>query len=394
MVPAIYRGAKRLRTALTAPSGIDDGGWFPRVRIPNAISTRLKYRGNGSKTKLKYRKRKRSKTVRYGNDDKTTEKFRLVLNKRPVAKRTKQKLRYEEVWQNVSSANEGSQFIVEARYHHHIDAFCNATTVRNSTTGQGFILGDMLPNQKITGNNNASIAGLAAGSTSVFPSYNLERATCTMDIVNMENAGATVWVYFLLCTRNSESTPSALWDAQLNSEAIGTSTDVPTLTTDATWSIGQVTKTFLNQSPMSNSQVRRFFKVMKVCKFDLDGGETHTLQYDLIINKRIDMYYLNLLNSQGVKFVQGLSIVPLVIAKGSLVGINDTGASTTASEVTTAPTKLGMMCTRKFILSERSEPPPKPATLACYGTVSSGSAHVYGPSLINDEDANAGIIKV
>lgn len=370
----------------SGPGGSPVGGGPSRA-------TRGRFARARSLTKTRTKKRRR-RGAYGGTADMSKERFKLVLSKRPVSKRSKQKLKYEEIWQGVASGNEGSQLVTEARYHQHINAFCTTSTVRNNLTTQGFSLGDLLPNQKITGNNAASIAGYAAGQASTMPSYNLESAKCTMEIANLENASCTVWVYFMLAKRNSTDSPSVLWDAQLNTEAVGTSVDVPTVTTDNTWAVGQVTKTFLNQSPLANSQVRKFFKCMKVCKFELDGGQTHVLNYDLIINKIIDMYYMNNLYTSLIKFVGGLSIVPLVVARGSLVGISDTPASTTASEVTTAPTKLGIICTRRYVLSERTEPPAKPATLASYGVVSSAGSHVFGPSLIDDEDKLAGIIKV
>jgi hypothetical protein len=76
-----------------------------------------------------------------------------------------------------------------------------------------------------------------------------------------------------------------------------------------------------------------------------------------------------------------------------MVGINDTGASTTANEVTFAPCKIGVIGIRKYTFSTIPEPPTYPLEIANYGIVA-GTSHVYGPKIINDEDALADLVKV
>lgn len=331
----------------------------------------------------------RSRFTDMNVDDLTNDRFSLVINKRRLRRASRAKIKFQETFQAIVTNSEGAAGATELRYHFHQDSFTFQNTARNSKTGQATPYFDMIMNAKTTG-NAAGPVGTAAQS--IAQSLNIESGRCELTFGNLENSSCTVWIYFFLCKRSTTLSPYESWVDDLSDRGYGLTTDVPTVTTDTTWGAGSVTQSFLGSFP-NTPNVKRNWKLLKVRKFNLDGGQSHTINYYLKMNKRVDKDYVDPTQTNTPKFIAGLTIAPLVICRGSMVGINDTGASTTASEVTFSPCKLGVVGIRKYTFSTLPEPPTYPLELANYGIVA-GTSHVYGPKIINDEDALADLVKV
>jgi hypothetical protein len=73
----------------------------------------------------------------------------------------------------------------------------------------------------------------------------------------------------------------------LSDRGYGLTTDVPTVTSDTTWGAGSVTQSFVGSFP-NTPNVKRNWKLLKCKKFTLDGGQSHTLNYYIRMNKRVD----------------------------------------------------------------------------------------------------------
>lgn len=322
--------------------------------------------------------------------DLTNDKFTMVVNKRRLKRASKTKLKLQETFQQLLVGSEGAHAMDELRVHFHAASFTAPTTSRNSKTSQSVTYFDMNPNSTTTGVSVGPFSGAVAQSMA--QSINIETGRCELTFGNLENSSTTVWVYFFLCKKNTNNSPANSWNDDLDERDYALPVDVPTVTSDTTWATGGVTPAFIGTFP-TTPNIKRNWKLLKVRKFNLDGGQSHTINYFLKMNKRVDKDYVSTLNSNAANYIAGLSIVPLVIARGSMVGINDTGASTTANEVTFAPVKLGIIGLRKYTFSALPEPPTYPLDVGCYGIVA-GTTHVYGPKLINDEDASANVVVV
>lgn len=329
----------------------------------------------------------------YGHNDQSIKKFKLFLGRAKKCRRSRYgTIKIINTTNAIVTANEGAQAYGTLKCMNSIGQIIDKTTSRNNRYLDATAWMDMLPN-----NANSTQGGLSyiSDSTKSTISYlNIENAHSTMQVVNMENASCTVWVYFFLCINNTRFNPTDIWANDLFDDAQGKSPSVVTTTTANTWATGRVDPSFLGQYPNTRN-IKKYYKLLTCQKFLLDGGGSKRLEYDTIINKTVnDEELQDAYQSSSQYFYKNLTVVPVIVAQGAPVGINDTAASTIASEVTTAPLKIGIVQQDKIRISCPPEPSPFPIQAANYGIVTSGSPHVYGPRIINDEDALASIIRV
>lgn len=380
---ALSTGISAARNARDAYNSARDIGRYVR--------TRFRYRGRGSGTKTKRRYRRKSSSFGGHNDQKST-RFYLKLGKYPIKNAATGKLIFTETYQEVITGIEGRQTATESRVYLTSKSFVSTVTTRNDRLAQAVAYFNLDANQFSTGQTAGPLSAAVVSSTE--RKLNIHSVWTDMNFTNMQSSAVTIYCYFFLAKRDTQYSPLDYWIADCDNLDYGLPNSIyPTATTTGTWQASGTNATALFTYP-NTSNVKRFYRPLKVCKMELDGGSSHRLKFSTIINKVVRWSEMNYMNNNGNTYVRGMSIVPLVICQGSPVGINDTGASTTASEVTISAPKVGISMARTYKFSTPRDVVQTPVKFNLAGMVSTTGSHVYGPKIIDDEDLAASIQRV
>lgn len=359
--------------------------------IGRYVRTRYRYRGNGGRTKTKRRYRRKSSAFGGHNDQKST-RFTLKLGKYPIKNAAKGKLIFTETWQDVITGTEGRQTATEGRCYMTSKSFVSTVTTRNDRISQTPAYFNLDANQFSTGQTVGPLASGVVSSTE--RKLNIHSVWTDMNFTNMQSSAVTIYCYFFLAKRDTQYSPLDYWIADCDNLDYSQPNNIyPTLTTGTTWQVSGTTSTTLFTYPNTNN-VKRFYRPLKVCKMELDGGSSHRLKFSTIVNKVVRWSEMNYMNNEGSTYVRGLSIVPLIICQGSPVGISDAAAATTASEVTISAPKVGISLARTYKFSTPADVVQTPVKFNLAGMISTTGAHVYGPKLIDDEDLVANVQRV
>jgi len=352
--------------------------------VGKKLGTRLKYRGNGSKTQTKRKYSRGSRMPRGGHNDQTSSSFTLVIRKQPLKNCSNSRFKLVETYQQIIQGVEGRQAVDTSRYMGASTPFVSSSgTTANVRTASPTAYFNLNGNQLSTGQVSGPFS--SGTTTSQIQYMNVHTCFSDMNVTNLQSAAVTVYVYFMKAKHTTGLDPLEWWDRDLDNLDYGQPANIArAVTTNTTWQLGGTRSTSLGNYPNTPGLLKQY-TVMRVKKLELDGGASHRIRFNTIYNRRVDRQDFQRLTDQNTPYVGGFTIIPLIICKGSPVGINDTAASTTASEMTTSTTKVGVTLSRHWTFSTLKEPPQLPCKFTIQGLVA-GTTHVFGPSLIDDED--------
>lgn len=307
--------------------------------------------------------------------------FMKLGGKRRLSKST-DKIKYCESQEFVSTGLEGLQQVWQPKTFLSLRSFIDGTNVRNSRDLTAYKWFDYNPNEKVTG-GNLTTAGLIANNTAI----NIEKYHAALELLNMTNTTTTVYVYLMKCVQNTEFTPSEIWAKILAAERLGQVAAVPPVSTStSTVNLAAPLNTFVGQFPNACRGFSKFWKIERVKKIVLQGGDAHKIQLDVNVNKKFTLEEMQSAYDGGSNlFYKGVSVMPMIIARGQLVGISDASGAELATEVTYARTKLGLTNVCKYWISVPKEPPSAPANYTKYDLVSAPT-HIVDERFINDVD--------
>lgn len=358
-------------------------------QLATLVRQQFRPRGTGSKTKT--RNVPRTVVTKSGHNDQSSTKMTLIVRKQPLKNRSVSTMVYHENYQQIISGSEGRQAADVSRYSAAARSFVSNQTLANDRVGQATAYFNLKPSQFSTGNVGGP---LAAGIVRSEIEYlNVHSCYQDMNITNLQSASCTVYIYFFLAKKNSDRSPLEWWDQDCTNLDYSVTANLSrALTTTTTWQTGGTRPTSLPNYPNTDS-VKKHYKCMRVKRFELDGGQSHRIRINQIFNRRVERSALTALNDDNYQHVAGLTIVPLIIVQGSPVGISDSAGAVSATEMTTSATKIGIMMSKTWKFSELKEMPYVPTKFTCQGVVA-GTAHVYGPRIIDDEDHAVAIERV
>lgn len=389
-----YRRRTRYGQAVGASGRVTSTAYNRSGRYTGRYS-KLRFRSGRYSRRSKYGWRRKKSSSFGGHNDQTSTKFKLVLGRYPIRNAAKGKLIYHENYQTVIQGIEGRQSAYELRHMLTAKSFVAESVVRNDRVSQTPAYFDLDANQYATGAVSGPLySTIPQQVTSLMRRLNVHSCWTDMNITNMQNSAATVYVFFFLAKSDSQFGPWDYWNADCNMlDYFQSPNQYSTTTADPNWDCMGTRPDTLFTYP-NTLRVKRYFKTLKVCKMELDGGASHRLKFQTVINRVIAYSEAEIQNSANNQWMRGLTVTPLVIVQGSPVGVNDEPGATTASEITTSAPKIGVTMSRTYKFSTPKDVIQTPVKFLVSGLVSYTGSHVYGPKLIDDEDSVADVVKV
>lgn len=166
--------------------------------------------------------------------------------------------------------------------------------------------------------------------------------------LSMETIPQKVTVYWVTPKFDTDNNPITQWDSIVTSKnlsqgAAGARSVVTTLTALG----GAESINTLGSSPWHHIEFRKNWGMVKKQQFVLQPGDQRNITFKVVYNKAINRNtFTNLRNNL---FLKGYTVFPIIVVEGGLIGIGSDVAST-ASEVTTGPTKVGVLTDYQFVL--------------------------------------------
>lgn len=166
--------------------------------------------------------------------------------------------------------------------------------------------------------------------------------------LSMETIPQKVTVYWVTPKYDSDQNPITQWESIVTSKNISQgSAGARSVVTTTTALGGAESINTLGSSPWQHIEFRKNWGLVKKQKFVLQPGDQRNITFKVVYNKAINRNtFVNLRNNV---FLAGYTVFPIVVIEGGLIGIGSDVAST-ASEVTTGPTKVGLLTDYQFVM--------------------------------------------
>lgn len=166
--------------------------------------------------------------------------------------------------------------------------------------------------------------------------------------LSMETIPQKVTVYWCTPKFDNDATPMEAWERIINSKNL---TQGPAAARSVVTTVnaigGAESLNTLSSSPWHHAEFRKQWSSIKKQQFVLQPGDQRNLKFKIIYNKAVNRGTFK--NIRMALFLKGYSVFPLIIVEGGLIGVGSDVAST-ASEVTTGPTKVGVLTDYQYVL--------------------------------------------
>lgn len=279
-----------------------------------------------------------------------SEYKQTILKRKPLRNRGKGKVHFTLNRDFTASASEGNQAVLQLIELNKNMLNGSTTNVANAAGQWPATIFDFDPNNKITSNSGPVYSASAAGASSQNPTQavNLEKVTQKMNLYNPSSVPLTVYVYWFMTIKSTQKSPFDLWGDDLNTEGqFNANATTRGSFAQTTTLLGKANQFYYGMYPNTPS-LRRFYKLLRVNKFVLQGGDSRKLNTTLHINRCI---LEETLNEMTVDPIPGVSFYPMIIAQGGPCVATDTSIS----EVTYAAPKIGVILSTKYTMSFRKE---------------------------------------
>lgn len=164
----------------------------------------------------------------------------------------------------------------------------------------------------------------------------------SLAILNMESIATEVKIIWCQAKRNTQYTPLTLWDLELQAQNMTQSLQFVDSTIGGNTARGGASLfSDIGRMPTELKGWRRYYRVVAQHTVIMQPGDQHTVSTHFNFSKVVLKSMLDEMIT-AEEFIGGLTIVPMVICKSSLVGIS-TGIAIPSPEVTYGPVKLGFM---------------------------------------------------
>lgn len=306
-----------------------------------------------------------------------SEHKQIILKRKPLKNKGTGKIHFQISRSFSSDCNEGRQAVYQL-VELNKDMLNGPITDNCNTAGRWPVtLFDFDPNSKITSGQNPYNANLSLQNFTQI--VNIERVNYKLELYNASSVAQTCYVYWFMTSKATDQTPLQLWTEDCTTEGFQKPLADSRLNfADPATTIGRANPFYYGQYPNTPS-VRKFYKVLRVNKFVLQGGDSRKYQSIFHINRAIHEQTLNEMTNDPIP---GVTIYPMIITRGSPVIASDNGQSApTYSQV-----KLGVLTNVKYTFSFRREPPSVSANFVKVDYRVDGNANTT--KIIDDEDTN------
>lgn len=310
----------------------------------------------------------------------------IVLN-RKKPKTAKDYFKYSEQYQQICEGNTGVQNVVNGKYTLTVEQLVGATDAgsRTNLNNFGVTVFSQDPKQYISGGSHTN--------NPVDPADNAlywMRTKQMVELMNLTSVPTEVYCLWCVPKRDTELTPQEWWDDCMSAHILSGATNATTTTTtDTTGTRSTVLAGAPVQYsngwgnwPTQNKGFKRLWNIKYVKKFTLESGATQKFTMKMKIYKKVYENLIKELQTQGVSFIKGCSIVPMFIIRGSPVLIKDDQLE----EMSTAFTKVGMIYRNIHTFARPKEGTMAPSIMAKYGIVQLGT---HTEKFINQGDSAA-----
>lgn len=165
------------------------------------------------------------------------------------------------------------------------------------------------------------------------------KAGYRLDLLNMENIPVEVEVLFLVSNRDQLLSPTAAWNKCIQEEALSQAAPAaaPTVAT-ISGGVGFRQLDSIGNHPKAYASFKKYWRTIGTYKVILQGGDQHSIVSKLQWFKKFGL--LETKERQGT-YLKGVSMMPMILAHGGLVGIKDGSGAGPTTQVINGPVKLG-----------------------------------------------------
>lgn len=231
-----------------------------------------------------------------------------------------------------------------------LPALCNPNDLyRSSNPGTWSANSGQWPCDLFSANPNQKITGNALGATNGNPALDsayLHYISGEIHFASFTSAAQELDVYFCTPKKPQAYSPGTVWYniLQQNVAGQGVAAETQPYTSGGAVTGGVYGTPSINdygQSPFSHKTMRDSWKVLKVKKIVLDGGQQVKFKFLLHVNKFFNKQYIKtLIDSTGGAWIPHCSVNIMIIGKGSMVC--DTAVTTDINEATFSAPHYGV----------------------------------------------------
>lgn len=324
--------ARKLLSTKKKPGG--GGG-----RKPSGGTSRIYKKPKlGDRVRYKSRKKKRFKRYNVGTDLLVAKRLKPIYISKNVIK-GKSRFKFNQHKDVMATQISGAQGVTV------LNSIGTTSQLKGNTSNLRanllqWDIDPMLYNPYVVLNTSTYFPGPIASPN---PSDRYGYRVCKqhLQFLNLESI-PTECILMWLCPKVTTAvSPAAYWQTCLNNEErltqnVSTSTAAPATTTTAS---GFQDSGAYGVHPAECRSFLKMWKILDQERFILVSGAQKNFSRDIFMNKVLTKQYLDNIPS-GDEYIANITVVPLLITRGSLVGVTNGAA---AVEVTYGPTKIGVM---------------------------------------------------
>jgi len=210
-----------------------------------------------------------------------------------------------------------------------------------------------LPQVGFIGNNlggAVSDSQYPAGLRNNNPSFKLgvQFMHQNLTIWNCDPVGSEIKILWLRAKKDMDanSEPSVFWGSILTSRGSERATYVSATSPNVYGTTGTMTKEMPGCSPLELVEFKKLWELAHYEKFNLSAGDSKKFSITYKVNKVFEYNQIRNAKAQGLKYIGGVSIVPLIIYQGHPV-LNG-AASQVNQRPTYGKTTIGWIAQNKF----------------------------------------------
>lgn len=319
------------------------------------------------------------------HNDTSAKSFSITLGKPWYKSKFGTAFKYTETWQVIQTSFESKQSFVELKNIGTRSQLAGLpSNTRSNAATHGISPYEINP-YRANGGSIIYPAG-AAGTAAANDMFYYKSVIGKTMFLNCTTISVTCKVHWLLCKRDTNFSPAALWAQGLAAEQMGSVLAVSQASTVITTATaGQPDNTFVGQSPFAVKEFRKFWKPIHSESFVLQAGDQRDINFKININKLIKKQAIV---DRVTLYMANHTIIPFLIYHGSLVGVSDIPAATKVSEIVYGVAKVGMVTNYTHTYLPVSAENKTPAVQQFEGIVS-GVGHVLNETQVTDVDAIA-----
>lgn len=220
------------------------------------------------------------------------------------------------------------------------------TTSNNRNTRQQLAVA--LHDFCVTAAQNTGGFPFAAANAVAADKFYVRSVSANVSMLSLENVAQEVLMYFVTPKKDTYLDPVSYFDQICQVHRLGNGAATPAAaTTTATATAGGADYTDIGQNPWKYEEFRNVWRCIKAVKIVLQPGDQHSVSASFKYNRP---FLLKEFSARSSVYLSGITIVPMVILRGGLVGIalNDASVS---SEVANAKTRVGFATNYQYNLA-------------------------------------------